>query len=41
VALLTVIGNPRLAAGVAMAVALFFAALWFALPWLRRMGSAA
>jgi len=37
----TVIGGRRLAAGVAMAVALFVAALWFALPWLRRMGSSA
>jgi len=38
---LTVLGDPRLAVGVALAVALLFAALWFALPWLRRMASAA
>jgi len=38
---LTVLGDPRLAAGVALAVALLFAALWFALPWLRRMRSSA
>jgi hypothetical protein len=41
VVLLTVIGDPRLAQGVAMAVALLFATLWFALPWLRRMSSSA
>jgi hypothetical protein len=33
---LAVIGDPRPAAGVAVAVALLFTALWFALPWLRR-----
>jgi hypothetical protein len=38
---LTVLGDPRPAVGIALAVALLFAALWFALPWLRRMGSAA
>jgi hypothetical protein len=38
---LTVIGDPRPATGVAVAVALLFAALWFALPWLRRMRSSA
>ena len=38
---LTVLGDPRLAVGVALAVALLFAALWFALPWLRRMASSA
>ena len=38
---LTVVGDPRPAAGVALATALLFAALWFALPWLRRMKSSA
>ena len=38
---LTVVGDPRPAAGVALATALLFAALWFALPWLRRMTSSA
>ena len=38
---LTILGDPRLAAGVALAVALLFTALWFALPWLRRMRSSA
>jgi hypothetical protein len=37
----TVIGDPRPAAGIALAVALLFAALWFALPWLRRMKTSA
>ena len=31
-----VIGGPRTAAAIAAAVALLFAVLWFALPWLRR-----
>ena len=38
---LTMIGDPRPAAGVGLAVALLFAAVWFALPWLRRIRSAA